>query len=500
VTLSEQAAKLIHVNTTQMPLADFVALAVPEDRAALEEEFRAAGRSGAFDAHYRIAHGASLVWLEARGVVVEEDPEAGPLRLMGTIVDVSHRQEAQARVVRLERQLRAAIDSFTGPFALWDARRRLMLWNQAFAQAFDLGPELLRPRVSYEAVALASTARIKRERVDPVDSQIREIELASGEWLQIVERRTGDGGLVTVGLDITPLKRQEQALTRNDKRLRELVQRLEKSEAENKVLAREADDERRKAEDASKAKSAFLANMSHELRTPLNAIIGFSEIMSKELFGPIGNDQYKQYSGDIFSSGNHLLDMINDILDMAKIEAGKINLSPRVLDPMVAIDQAVRLTKRRADEKGLHLMVDAEGVPEIEADHRAVKQMLINLLSNALKFTDSGAIVVRARPTPDGLVLRVIDTGCGIPADQLPRLARPFEQVEATLARNHSGTGLGLALTKSLAEMHGGRLEIQSTVGEGTIVSVYLPAVFGGERSAPGEDADLQEAARTAAE
>jgi two-component system cell cycle sensor histidine kinase PleC len=203
----------------------------------------------------------------------------------------------------------------------------------------------------------------------------------------------------------------------------------------------------------------------------------------------MGNDQYRQYANDIHGSGNHLLDLISDILDMAKIEAGKMALQPRPLDPLSAIEEAVGLTRPRADEKNLQVIVDADGLPEIEADHRAVKQMLINLLSNAIKFTDQGAIMVRGRPTPEGVAIRVVDTGCGIPADQLPRLARPFEQVETELARNHSGTGLGLALTKSLAEMHGGRLAIESEVGKGTIVSIFLPQHFGGV-----------EAARTAAE
>jgi two-component system cell cycle sensor histidine kinase PleC len=222
--------------------------------------------------------------------------------------------------------------------------------------------------------------------------------------------------------------------------------------------------------------------MSHELRTPLNAVIGFSEIMSKELFGPLANPQYKQYSTDIYDSGNHLLDLINDILDMAKIEAGKLTLSPRPLDPSVAIEQAVRLTKRKAEEKGLSIVVDAENLGEIEADHRAVKQILLNLLSNAVKFTDQGAIMVHARGSASNMTLRVVDTGCGIPPEHLPRLARPFEQVEQELTRTNAGTGLGLALTKSLAEMHGGKLSIQSEVGRGTIVTVTLPRTFGGQR------------------
>jgi two-component system cell cycle sensor histidine kinase PleC len=479
LVLSDQAANILHATSDTLALAEFIALSAREDRPGLEEEFRRARRTGALDLRFRVGAAAGVAWIEARGVAIEDRALGGPVRFIGSVLDVTPRHEAEMRVTRLERQLRAAIDSYSGPFALWDGRKRLMLWNAAYASAFQLDEQLLRPRASYEAIAMAAASQVRRERVHPVDPQVREIELASGEWLHLVERRTGDGGLVTVGIDITALKRQEEALKRNDKRLRDLVTRLEDSEGRIKTLAREAEEARCKAEEANQAKSAFLANMSHELRTPLTHIIGFSEIMAKELFGPVANDQYRQYAADIFSSGNHLLDLINDILDMAKIEAGKLTLSPKPLDPAAAIAQAVRVTRAKADQKKLQIIVDAEGLPEIEADHRAVKQMLINLISNAVKFTAYGAVMIRGRPTAEGVVLRVVDTGCGIPAHELPRLARPFEQVDTDLSRNNTGTGLGLALTKSLVEMHGGRMTIESEVGRGTIVSVYLPKRFG---------------------
>ena len=484
VQLSEQAARLIGSDRDTLTLRELMDIIIPEDRFAVDEEFRRAKQSGMLDARFRVTRGAGLAWIEARGAAIEDGSGRGDIRLFGSVVDVTQRQEAEARVSRLEKQLRAAIESFSGPFALWDSRRRLLLWNKSFAETFGLGADLLRQRASYEAIAAASQARIRREKHDSAEPDVRVIELSTGQWVHIVERRTVDGGIVTVGVDITALKHKEEELARNERRMQDALNRAESQEYRIKALAREAHDERLKAEDASRAKSAFLANMSHELRTPLNAVIGFSEIMAKELFGPLPNEQYKQYSHDIFDSGNHLLDLINDILDMAKIEAGKLTLAPRALDPSVAIDQAVRLTKRKAEEKGLSIVVDAEDLPEIEADHRAVKQMLLNLLSNAVKFTDEGAIMVHARANQSGLTLRVVDTGCGIPPEHLPRLAQPFQQVEQELARNHSGTGLGLALTKSLAEMHGGKLAIQSEVGKGTIVTITLPRVFNGERQA----------------
>ncbi len=397
VQLSEQAVRLMGAVEDTLTLHDLLELILAEDRFTVDEEFRRARQSGLLDARFRITRGGGVAWIEARGTAISNSSTTTEPRLFCSVVDVTQRYEAEARVSRLERQLRAAIESFSGPFALWDSRRRLLLWNQSFAKTFDLGPELLRPRASYEAIAAASTARIRREKHDTTDPDVRIVELSTGDWLHIVERRAGDGGIITVGVDITPLKRKEEELARNERRLQDALNRAESQEYRIKQLAREAHEERLKAEDASRAKSAFLANMSHELRTPLNAVIGFSEIMAKELFGPLPNDQYRQYSHDIFDSGNHLLDLINDILDMAKIEAGKLTLSPRPLDPSVAIEQAVRLTKRKAEEKGLSIVVDAENLPEIEADHRAVKQMLLNLLSNAVKFTDQGAIMVHAR-------------------------------------------------------------------------------------------------------
>ncbi len=478
--LSEYAMHMLGSLKETVTLPELLALAAAEDRPAAEEAFRAVRRTGALDARFRIGYGPETAWIEAHGLALETSPGAGAARIVGTVVDVTRRREAEERASALEQRLREAISSYSGPFALWDSRRRIVLWNKSFQSAFGLGPDIMRPGASYETVTIAAAATILRERIDPNDPLSREILVQNGHWYRMVERRTAEGGVVTVGIDVTDMKRQEQALTDKERHLLETVARLEKSEQRNKVLARQAEDERQKAEDASAAKSAFLANMSHELRTPLNAIIGFSEIMMRELFGPMGSEQYKSYTQDIYNSGNLLLDLINDVLDMAKIEAGRYQLTPRPLDPQVAIDQALRLMRRKADEKGLQLLSECDELPEIEADHRAVKQMLLNLLSNAVKFTDQGAVMVHARSNEWGIEVRVVDTGRGIPADALPRLARPFEQVDTELNRNTSGTGLGLALTKSLVEMHGGRLEIESEVGRGTMVAIHLPKVFGG--------------------
>jgi two-component system, cell cycle sensor histidine kinase PleC len=221
--------------------------------------------------------------------------------------------------------------------------------------------------------------------------------------------------------------------------------------------------------------------MSHELRTPLNAINGFSEIMVGELFGPLGDARYKEYAHDILNSGQHLLQVINDILDMSKIEAGKMNLKFDPVDLKDVAEDAMRLMRNRAETAGLHLMMSLGDLPEVEADYRALKQILLNLMSNALKFTPRGGTVtiigqlLRDAAGNERVRFGVRDTGIGISGEDVKRLARPFEQVESQHSKTQQGTGLGLALTKALTEMHGGSLQIESEPGRGTLVSIVLP-------------------------
>jgi len=218
--------------------------------------------------------------------------------------------------------------------------------------------------------------------------------------------------------------------------------------------------------------------MSHELRTPLNAINGFSDIMKKELFGPLGDPRYKEYVSDILFSGQHLLSLINDILDMSKIEAGKMNLNPEDINIQDMIDQVIRIVRGRAEENNLTLSYEGGDMPEIQADMRAVKQVLLNLITNAIKFTpEGGQVIVRSEAKSVGLVIKVIDTGIGIAAENLERLANPFEQIDSQHSRQHEGTGLGLALSKSLIELHGGNFKIESELGTGTTVIFTLPNV-----------------------
>jgi PAS domain S-box-containing protein len=231
------------------------------------------------------------------------------------------------------------------------------------------------------------------------------------------------------------------------------------------------------AEASNRAKSGFLANMSHELRTPLNAIIGFSEIMERQIFGPISPVKYLDYARDIRASGEHLLDLISDILDLSRIEAGKHELLIEVINLQQECDATMHLLTHRAQEAGLQLVNELPEEPiKVLADRRAFKQIALNLLSNAIKFTpEGGRVTVRARPFGQHCAVSIADTGIGIGDGELQRLGRPFEQVDNVFNRKHSGSGLGLALCKSLAELQGGRLRIRSRLGVGTTVTVELP-------------------------
>jgi signal transduction histidine kinase len=246
------------------------------------------------------------------------------------------------------------------------------------------------------------------------------------------------------------------------------------SERERSILAA-----KESAEQASRSKTKFLANMSHELRTPLNAIIGFSDMMALAIHGPMGSPAYEQYAADINGSAKHLLSIINDILDIAKIEAGRLDLVEEETPIVSLCDVAMRLMQERANGQQVTLRFEAgPSLPNVMVDQRAMRQVLLNLLSNAIKFTRAGGeVTLRAQlSTEDELMLQVCDTGIGMCEEDLHRVLEPFVQVENELTRRYEGTGLGLALSKQLVELHGGRIGIVSKPNFGTTVTVHLPA------------------------
>ena len=243
----------------------------------------------------------------------------------------------------------------------------------------------------------------------------------------------------------------------------------------DKVIQRQLEDEKRKAERASRAKSEFMANMSHELRTPLNAIIGFSEVMRREMFGELGDNRYRDYAASILESGNHLLGLINDILDLAKVEAGKYKLREEVVDVAAVVDQCLKTLSVSFDRKALSLIrAIPDDLPGLSADRRVLQQILLNVLSNAVKFTDQGSVTVEVSCENEFLI-RIRDTGVGMAPNDISRAFEPFEQIESNAALSHEGTGIGLSLTKQLLEAHGGRLQLTSELGVGTTVEACFP-------------------------
>jgi two-component system cell cycle sensor histidine kinase PleC len=455
----------------------------PGHRDGLREALSTAGVYGDFDVSFRVPSpaGGRPVWIDARGRGFGQTPEGGYARIIGVALDVTEERLAQARAQSAETRLSNAIESVSEAFVLWDRHGRLLMCNKNYRSYFQLEPELLKTGVSRELVERAARAAIRQEYPAPGGRRgVREAELVDGRWVQISERPTAEGGMVVTAADITVLKAQEEARRLKEEELKRAVTNLERSQEQLAELARKYEQEKIRAEGASQAKSEFLANMSHELRTPLNAINGFSEIMVEEMYGPVGDQRYKGYVKDILNSGQHLLALINDILDMSKIEAGKMAMRYERCSLDEIAEDAMRLVRNRAETAGLALVMDFEELPDIEADYRSIKQVLLNLLSNAIKFTPRGGrVTVRAEraaaPEGDRVKVTVRDTGIGIAAHDLERLARPFEQVESQHAKTTQGTGLGLALSKAFVEMHGGTMELRSTPGQGTDVSFTLP-------------------------
>ena len=254
------------------------------------------------------------------------------------------------------------------------------------------------------------------------------------------------------------------------------LRKLEHSREDLMALSQRLSVEKERAEKASRAKSAFLANMSHELRTPMNAIIGFAEVITKQMMGPLQPVRYAEYANDILRSGQHLLSLINDLLDLAKIEAGRMSLNRDVIDLRASLTDAAKVFETDAQHAGVAIAVKARDGMGIHADRRALRQMLLNLISNALRFTLSGgSIAVSAETTDKELLITVADTGRGIAPETLERLMEPFVQGFEAAVRGQQGTGLGLSITRKLIELHGGRFTIQSTVGVGTRATLAFP-------------------------
>jgi len=465
-----------------LSFGDVSALVHPQDVRLYEVASQLAeSKAASIDHAFRMRHAdGHWVWLRARCELVRQPGEPG-LHLIGIAVDVTEQKTLVERTIAADLRLRDAIETIPEAFVLWDADNRLVLCNSNFQALHNLPDEAIMVGASYETVVAAGNKPVVRNKVVSDGATLPgahtfEVQLEDSRWLHISERRTKDGGYVSVGTDITALKTHEQKLIDSEKRLMATVTDLRSSQARLAELAEKYAEEKNRAEDANQAKSKFLANMSHELRTPLNAIIGFSEIMESGMFGPLGAEKYSEYCSDIRASGQYLLEVINDVLDMSKIEAGRIRLDFEDLELDHILTDALRVVAARAQDKALSVQSRIAPALHLHADRRALKQIMLNLLSNAVKFTpDGGSITVRGRQTDGCAIISIIDTGIGIAGDQLAKLGRPFEQVENQHTRSHHGSGLGLAIAKSLVELHGGHMRIKSTLGRGTAVMVRLP-------------------------
>jgi two-component system cell cycle sensor histidine kinase PleC len=465
-----------------LTFGDVSALVHPDDVRLYDIAGQVAeARTNFVDQAFRMRHAdGHWVWLRARCELARQPGEPG-LHLIGIAVDITEQKNLVERTVAADLRLRDAIETIPEAFVLWDAGNRLVLCNSNFQTLHDLPDEAITVGASYESVVSAGKKPVVRKKI--VNDEIAipgartfEAQLEDGRWLHISERRTKDGGYVSVGTDITAIKTHEEKLIHSERRLISTVNDLRASQQRSAELAEKYAEEKTRAEEANQAKSKFLANMSHELRTPLNAIIGFSEIMESGMFGPLGADRYHEYCNDIHTSGQYLLDVINDVLDMSKIEAGRIRLDFEELDLDTLLADAMRVVTARAQDKRLTVKSRIAPALRLHADRRALKQVALNLLSNAVKFTpEGGRILVRGRQSGECAILSIMDTGIGIAPEALAKLGRPFEQVESQLTKSHQGSGLGLAIAKSLVELHGGRMRIRSILGRGTMVVVRLP-------------------------
>ena len=468
-----------------LAFGDVSAIINPEDGDLYSiAEQAAAGDISHVDRVFRMRHAdGSWVWMRVRAEIASEND----LHLVGIAFDVSEQHRFAQQTAEADMRIREAIENISEAFVLWDSNNRLVMANSKFSEyaglpVWTLKPGVPRNEVDAHTRPFSFERRMANEH-NRAGGQTFERQLSDGRWLQVNERRTQDGGLVSIGTDITQIKQHQERLVDSERRLMATIHDLSiarKGERDRvrelSELARKYGQEKERAEAANRAKSEFLANMSHELRTPLNAIIGFSEMIQAGTFGPLGSDRYEEYINDIHTSGNFLLNVINDILDMSKIEAGHFSLDREEIDLCPLINETVRMISLQADEKNITVETRIEDAMQLNADRRAVKQVLINLLSNAVKFTShNGHITVRARKTGSALFMTIQDTGVGIPKSALRKIGQPFEQVENQFTKSHSGSGLGLAITRSLAELHGGWLRIRSTEGVGTVVGVCIP-------------------------
>jgi two-component system, cell cycle sensor histidine kinase PleC len=438
------------------------------------------------DTEFRLQHAdGRWLWIRARGSLTGD---AQAPHLVGIAVDITQEKaEAEIRATA-DMRVRDAVETISEAFALFDSRDNLVLANSKYQHLLSLPPELMRPGTPNAVIVQASSAKqVDFEETisecEVTGSRSYEMRMTDGRWFQVNERATKDGGHVSVSTDITAHKTYEQSLATSNEALEKSVSELEASQSALRAQAVQLEElaeshleKKAEAESANRAKAQFLANMSHELRTPLNHIIGFAEMMESGVYGELGHERYVEYTRDIGNSGRYLLDVINDILDMSSLEAGRVKLERKQVALADELKCSIAKYLPVAEQRGVSIEIDTAGPLHVIGDQAALRQMMDSLLGNAVKFTpDSGRVGVRARRVGDNIQLFFEDNGSGISPDALARMGRPFEQNGSVIENGYKGSGLGFSITKSLAELHGGSVRVRSRIGVGTIVMVSLP-------------------------
>ena len=381
---------------------------------------------------------------------------------INTYTDITNRRKVNGDAARNAELLRTTLENMADGVRVFDKDLRLVAWNNKSLKMLNYPLEMGKVGTPYSEFVNYSTERGDYRDDDGEEGQKSRMHRAKngkgrgselvtpdGRIIQKQRNPMPDGGFVSTYHDVTELKHAQMMLQEAKER----------------------------AEQASRSKSEFLANMSHELRTPLNAIIGFSQIMCDELLGTLGNDTYREYARDIKDSGIHLLSIINDILDLSKVEAGKTQLNEENVDIGSVMRSCLHLMEERATAAKVTLTAELpNAMPLVRCDERLMRQIILNLLSNAVKFTPAGGSVTVSMAIAEGLKLTVVDTGIGIAEDDLAKVKAPFVQVDNSLSRKFNGTGLGLPLVESFAQLHGGSFTLASKLGEGTSATVCLPA------------------------
>ena len=462
----------------------------PEDRSRMLDQVRTYGSAIDFEVQLKSVAGRRF-WSQICGTPTQY---RGETVLLTSIVDVTARKLSEQRLRLSEARHRAIFSTASVGIVLMDPAGRFLQVNQAWCDMLGYLPDeaggmthgdLVHPEEREKACG--AFGRLLDNDTGGLRQEVRFVRRSGtvvwGDFTASTVRQADGGveGVVGVILDITARRAYEAELVATRRRLEDQAEELRRTARHLSIARREAERALMVAEQANQAKSHFLAAMSHELRTPLNAILGFSELIRDQTLGlgATAADRYSEYAADVHDSGSYLLDLINDILDISKIEAGKIEIDRAEVDLCALLEGVLRLVKVRADSGGLTLDLDVDDrAAFIIADERALKQIAFNLVSNAIKFTPSGGhILVRAVADEERIDLSVVDSGIGIPPEALDQVTQPFEQVDNRLDRRSpfGGTGLGLSLVRALTELHGGQVRIESTVNVGTKVTVSLP-------------------------